>query len=238
MNEIKLSIVLPTYNEYQNIKVFIPKIEEVFADTSHEIIVVDDDSNDGTPECVLELNKRYGNIKLMARRNKKGLGSALKDGYDAATGEIILSSDTDLSFSVKDMKRLVAAIDQGCDLVVGCRHGVEGSHYQIRNLRTVIKGCISKLGNFTLRTLTNAGVHDFSANFRAIRNDAWQKLHTKETTNIMLFEMIIKAKYKKMRIKEIPVSFVDRIYGESKLKLSIEIPKFMVKMMYYIFKYR
>lgn len=235
---LELSIILPTYNERENIGIIIPKIEDVLKDIKHEIIVVDDNSPDDTAGSVLELNKKYGNIRIITRLNKKGIGSALREGYRQAKGGIILSSDADLSFPVEDMIRLVNGIKDGNDLVLGCRHEIKGSYYEIKGARTVIKGFISRLGNIILCVLSGTGVHDFSANFRAIKRTAWYELDIKENTNIMLFETIIKAKSKGMKIAEIPVSFNDRIYGKSKLKLSIEIPKFILKMGYYLLKYR
>lgn len=235
---MKLSIVLPTYNEYDNIKILIPEIEDAFRNVMFEIIVVDDDSPDKTGEFVQELNREYGNIRLIRRTKKTGIGSALRDGYNYAEGEIILSSDADLSFSVKDMVKLANMIQEGYDLAIGCRHAITGSYYEIRNFRTALKGSISKLGNVILRILTGIEVHDFSANFRAIRSKVWRELNLKENTNIMLFEMIIKTRYLKKKISEVPVAFTDRVHGKSKLRLSTEIPKFIIKMMYYIFKYK
>ena len=235
---LELSIILPTYNESKNLRVMIPKIEKVFKDFRHEIIVVDDNSTDNTIGCLKSLNKNCDTIRLVTRLDKKGIGSALCDGYDLAKGDIILSSDADLSFSVEDMLKLVEGIKAGHDLMLGCRHVIEGSYYEKKGLRTAIKGSISKFGNTTLRILTGINIHDFSANFRAIKKSAWKNLILEEHNNLMLFEMIVKAKHKGMRISEIPVSFIDRVYGESKLKLSIEIPRFMLKMFYYILKYR
>lgn len=237
-SNLELSIILPTYNERKNIGIIIDKIEDIFKDIKYEIIVVDDDSPDDTGKLALELNRKYGNIKLITRLNKSGIGSALRVGYAHAQGDIILSSDADLSFPVEDMPKLLNSIKSGNDLVLGCRHSILGSSYEIKGVRTAIKGFISKIGNVTLNVLSGTGVHDFSANFRAIRRTAWNQLEIKENTNVMLFETIIKAKYKGMKIAEIPVSFNDRIYGKSKLKLSTEIPKFIFKMGYYLIKYR
>lgn len=238
MNNIELSIVLPTYNERENIKILIPKIEDIFKDIKHEIIVVDDSSPDRTAECVLDLNKTYNNIRLINRKKKEGIGAALCEGYNNARGSIIISSDTDLSFSVDDMVKLVNAIKDGYDLVIGCRHNIKGSFYEMKRLNTFIKGFISRSGNTLLTILTRMNIHDFSANFRAIKKEAWQELSIKETNNIMLFEMIIKARHKRMKIVEVPVSFVDRIYGKSKLNLFFEIPKVILKIIYYLIIYR
>lgn len=236
MNNLELSIVLPTYNECANLEILIPQIEDVLKDINHEVLVVDDNSKDGTGELILELNNKFGNIRLISREKKKGIGAALRQGYMSAEGEIILSSDADLSFPVRDMIKLMNRIYDGYDFAIGCRHGLSGSYYEKKNLHTKIKGFISSFGNFMVRVLSGINIHDFSANFRAIRKEAWLKLNIKEDSNIMLFEMIVKAKRKGLRIAEVPVTFNDRIHGKSKLNLFTELPKYALKMWPYIFQ--
>lgn len=238
MNTLPLSIVLPTYNELENIKIFIPQIEKTFSNIDHEIIVVDDNSPDKTGECVLALNRQYGNIKIINRKKKEGIGSALRQGYNYAKGTIIISSDADLSFSVEDMERLYEKINQGYDLVVGTRHSIKGSYYEMNRLSVKIKGAVSRTGNAALRILAGLNIHDFSANFRAIKRKAWEKIETRENTNVILFEMIIKAKYNGLKITELPISFKNRVHGKSKLNLFKEIPKSILKVMIYMIKYR
>jgi len=234
MEELLLSIVIPTYNELENIKIFIPRIEDKFTDIEHEIIVVDDNSPDGTGIAARELNGRYRNIRVITRNKKDGIGAALREGYDCALGKIIISSDADLSFSADDMHRLYEKINDGYDLVVGTRHGIACSYYEMSKPTIIIKGTISRWGNGLLRIISGIDIHDFSANFRAVRKEAWTKIESKENTNIILFEMIIKARNKGMKIAELPVSFKDRIYGKSKLRLFKEISKAAFKALGYI----
>lgn len=238
MNNLELSIILPTYNEQENIGILIPEIEKTFININFEIIVVDDSSPDGTADRVIELNKLYGNIRLVSRIKKEGIGAALVEGYDNAKGKIILSSDSDLSFSVKDMVKLFNCFKEGYDLVIGCRHSIRGSFYEMKGWLVVIKGLLSKTGNYVLSYLSGMKIHDFSANFRAIRKDCWKKLNIEEKTNVMLFEMIVKAGHMGMKIIEVPVSFKDRIYGKSKLNMIVEIPKAMIKALRYLIAYR
>lgn len=234
MDLFSLSIVIPTYNEFENIKIFVPQIENTFADIKHEILIVDDSSPDKTGECALELNQQYGNIRLINREKKEGIGTALRDGYNAALGAVILSSDADLSFTAQDMRRLYEKINEGYDLVIGARHNIKGCYYEMNKPIIKIKGMVSRLGNKILSFLASANIHDFSANFRAIRKTAWQKIKLRENTNVILFEMIIKAKYNGLKITELPVSFKDRIYGKSKLRLSKEILKSIIKSIVYL----
>lgn len=235
---LELSIVIPTYNELENINILIPRIEEAFSAVRHEIVVVDDSSPDKTGAGVLALNERYGNIRLINRDKKEGLGAALRAGYYYAKGRIVISSDADLSFSVDDMYRLYEKINEGYDLVVGARHGVKDGYYEMKKPLVRIKGAISKTGNTILRFLAGTDIHDFSANFRAIRKKAWGKIELKENGNVLLFEMIIKAKYNGLKITEVPITFVDRVHGESKLSLKREIPRAILRSLIYIVKYR
>lgn len=234
---MKLSIILPTYNERRNISILIPKIEELFKKEKHEIIIVDDNSPDGTALCAQELNKRFGNIKTIVREKREGIGAALRQGYDEAIGDIILSMDSDLSFSLGDLHAVLQKIDEGYDLVVGSRHTTK-ENYEMKLLETKVKGFVSRFGNKITSFVTGIDIHDFSANFRGIRKEVWKKISVKDNTNTMLLEMILKAYYSKFRIAEVPVLFKERVYGVSKLNLKYEAPKFFIKLIYYTLLYR
>jgi dolichol-phosphate mannosyltransferase len=230
----RLSIILPTYNECENLAVLIPKIEEGFKSVDFEIIVVDDGSKDGTDGLINDLSVRFNNIFLLARPKLGGIGSALRDGYNMAKGEYILSSDADLSFSVDDMVALYNKVTQGYDVVVGYRHGSNAS-YERRNLPIKLKYLFSRYGNWLIRKMSGLKIRDFSVNFRVIRRDKWIQLLTKENTNSILYEMILKAHRKNMKITDIPVNFSERKFGQSKLNLWIESPRFLFKFIKYTF---
>ena len=237
---MKLSVVIPTYNEKENIKILIPEIEQLFHkkfENDFEIVIVDDNSPDGTKESALKLNKRYGNIRVITRKKKEGIGAALREGYNKAKGVLILSTDADLSFDVEDMEKLLMEINKGYDLVVGSRH-LSKQDYKKPNLKIKIKGFISKYGNIMTKLLTNININDFSANFRIIKKSVWNELKVADNTNSILLEMILKTKYKGYKVKEMPVVFKDRMYGESKLNLAIESPKFFIKLVFYVLRYR
>ena len=239
--KIDLSIVIPTYNERKNISILVPQVIELFngLGLTFEILVVDDSSPDGTQEAVKRLQIDFPNnqIRLINRQKKEGIGAALKEGYDRSLGKYILSSDADLSFPVEDMKTLYDKITSGYDLVVGSRYS-PGGRYERKNARTLSKGMVSIVGNRLFSSLFNLPVSDFSANFRIIKNDTWKEIKTKENTNFLLFEMIFKTCLKSAKVTEIPVSFIDRKYGQSKLNLSIEAPKAAGKLFVYLLKYK
>ena len=237
---MKVSVVLPTYNERENISILIPKIEEELFSINKlrgEIIVVDDKSPDGTADVASKLNKKYGNIIVIIKEKREGIGAALRVGYNAAKYDVILSSDSDLSYEIKDMKRLLDAVCAGYDLAIGSRHMVSGV-YEKPNLSTFIKWQISRFGNVLVRIISGVPIHDFSANLRAIKRTAWRNIKTREKTNSILLEMIIKVYYRGYKLVEFPITFKDRVYGKSKLNLKKEAPKFFLKLLYYTWKCR
>src|SRR3990172_1985671 len=106
MPKPSLSIVLPTYNEKDNVKILIPLLEKKFSGIDHEIIVVDDSSPDGTGKEVLKLAAEIPHVRLIVRKEKNGIGGALRHGYNNAANDIVLSCDADLSFSPDDRVKL------------------------------------------------------------------------------------------------------------------------------------
>jgi len=237
---MRISVIIPTYNEKKNIEILIPKIERLLQNrfkNDFEIIVVDDNSPDGTSNSVIKLNKKYGNARVVVRKDRKGIGNALKEGYNNAKGDLIISTDADLSFDAEDILRLVQKIEEGYDFVVGSRH-IYKNYYEKPDFQTKIKGFVSKYGNIMVRVLSGVDIGDFSANFRIIKKSVWNRLKISDNTNSMLLEMILKTRYKGYKIAEIPVKFKDRLYGKSKLNLVKEAPKFLIKLIFYVFKYR
>ena len=234
----RLTIVLPTYNEAKNIAELIPQIEERFAAESFRLLVVDDESPDGTAAVAHELNERYGNVELLTPPERRGLGAAIRYAFDRVTTAYMLSSDSDMSFTVEEMARLYETIQtREHDLVLGTRHDLGGS-YEAKGVRIRLKKLASVTGNIVVRLLAGLPVTDVSANFRVMRKDAWDRIETVENTNAILFEMIFKCHHGGLKGSSIPVAFHDRRHGESKLNLVSEIPKFLVRMLYYVLRYR
>ena len=235
-----VSVVLPTYNERESICVLIPKIVDVFKRDGHtfEIIIVDDSSPDGTAEVLRKLKLKLGaDIRVITRARKEGVGSALREGYDNARYDNIVSLDSDLSCNPEDILTILEKLDEGYDLVVGSRYHSRG-YYERKYLKTFLKNVVSRWGNIFVRVITGVKLTDFSLNFRGIRRDVWEKLKTEDKTNSMLLEMIVKANYSGYRLGEVPVTFKDRIYGESKINLPAESLKFLTKSVWFTVKYR
>lgn len=225
-----LTVVLPTYNEKENILILIPELEGFFREQKieGEVIVADDSSPDGTSEAAEKLNKKYGNVIVSRREKKEGLGAALRDAYDKASGDLILSMDSDLSLSVDEIPKLLDKIEEGFDLVVGSRHR-PGGVYKKKHLKTFVKNIVSQLGNAFTRLMVGGGISDYSLNFRVMRRRVWENIKCGENLNTFLLEMIIEAQNKGFRVAEVPVTFKDRIHGQSKTSLHKQAGRFLYK---------
>lgn len=223
---LELSIILPTYNEKENLTILIPVLEKILEENKieGEILVIDDSSPDGTAQEAERLNKKYKNIKVILRNKKEGIGTALREGYNRAKGSIILSMDSDMSFDTLVMLDLIKKINEGYDMAIGYKIG-----YKAQTAKKSIQRIISRLGNKFMSTISGVKIHDFTPNFRAMKKEVWQSIDPREKTNVFLFEMILLAKHKGFKIGEVPVAFKDRVHGESKIRMSKEIPKFLFK---------
>lgn len=230
-----LSVVLPAYKERDNLEILIPQIEDAFKDIPMEIIVVDDNSKDGTKELAQALQITYGNVVLVERPGLLGIGSALRDGYNTARGEYILSSDADLSFRVEDMRSLFGIIQRDWDLVLGYKVYVSEEVRQ-QSFREWCKTYVfSQVSNGIIGVLAGITLKNYNTNFRAIRSSTWEKLRTVEDRHFFLLETILRAKRSGARITEMPVSFHMRKFGESKVSFFRQAPGYFLKLLRYTF---
>ena len=227
-----VSVVLSTYNERDNLAKMIPIIERVLASSGlkGEIIVVDDNSPDGTSDVARELGARFGNVRLLWRPSKLGPGSAHADGYLFARGDIIVGMDTDFSHSPYDIPRFVAKVAEGFDLVVGSRY-IRGGQYEVRSFQTLKKSVASRLGNVLVRILSRVPVHDFTTALRAIRREVVQSVHTESKGNSFFMEFIVKSYRRGYRVTEVPIVFRDRVAGKSKLSLGKQSLKMVLDLL-------
>jgi dolichol-phosphate mannosyltransferase len=227
-----VSVVLSTYNERDNLSNIIPIIERILDRNgiNGEIIVVDDNSPDGTSDVARELGERYGNVRLLWRPSKLGPGSAHADGYRFAAGEIIVGMDTDFSHDPYDIPRFVAKIKDGFDVVVGSRY-IDGGQYEVKSFQTLKKSVASRLGNMLIFLLSGVPVHDFTTALRAIRREVVQKVSTESKGNSFFMEFIIKAYREGFTMTEIPIVFRDRVSGKSKLNLGGQSFKMIIDLL-------
>jgi len=234
---MKVSIVIPTKNEHGNIYKLIKLINETTKKhkIDNEILVIDDQSEDGTIQDVEKLQQNQSNLKLIQRAKYKhlfpkypkkwkyiGLGSAHKIGYNVAQGDLIIAMDGDLSNHPKEIPHLIKRINLGYDFCVGSRYiGGGGSD------KNLIYQIISRFGNKYISVMSRINVRDFSTGYRAIKKKVWEKIKNIHYTNDnnFLIESLYFAHKIGAKISEIPIFFKEREIGESKTPLLKETLK-------------
>jgi len=222
---MKVVIIVPTYNERENIGRLIEALEAQFATIRHDmhILVVDDSSPDGTAEVVRSLMSTRSNLHLLVG-TKVGLGAAYIRGMGHALRDLdtdaVFEMDADFSHKPEDVPRLLAALDGGADFVIGSRYVPGGS---IPSEWGMVRRLNSRYGNIVARYIAGIyRVQDCTAGFRAIRASLLRQinLHNLRVQGYafqvaLLHEAVIRSAV----IREVPVSFIDRTMGESKLGL-------------------
>ncbi|TKS77030.1 Collagen alpha-1(XX) chain [Collichthys lucidus] len=219
-NGDKYSVLLPTYNERENLPLIVWLLVKYFGESgfNYEIIVIDDGSPDGTLEVAEQLQKIYGEDKILLRpRAKKlGLGTAYIHGMKHATGNFIFIMDADLSHHPKFIPEFIQKQKEGdYDVVSGTRYSGDGGVYGWDLRRKLI----SRGANFLTQVLLRPGASDLTGSFRLYKKKVLESLVERCVSKGYVFqmEMIVRARQLNYTIGEVPISFVDRVYGESKL---------------------
>ena len=215
---MQISIVVPTYKEQENIQTLFERIFKVFKEhkIDGEIIVVDDDSNDGTEETVNKFTERHP-VNLIVRKNEKGLASACIKGFDNAKGDIILVMDADLQHPPEKIPELISAIENGADIAIGSRHVEGGSLGDWNIIRKTVSWGAGFLANTLFSEIKN--VKDKESGFFAFKKEVIANVDLRPKGYKILLEILVLGNYK--NVKEIGFTFGLRNAGKSKLGISI-----------------
>lgn len=219
----KFTILLPTYNESGNIETLLKKVVEVLGrikNYQNHIVVIDDYSPDGTGEIVKRLSKRYGNITLLSKK-KEGLGAAciygIKYALETLHSDIIMQMDADWSHNPNLIPQFISHIENGSDFVIGSRYIKGGA---IPGNWGVERKLFSIFGNLWVRFgLGMRNPHDWSSGFRAMKGLVAEKVHrglAKYSGYTFQIAFLFRVKKAGFKVSEIPLVFVDRVYGKSK----------------------
>lgn len=214
----KYSILVPTYCERLNIALLTYLLFKSLEGICFEMIVIDDASPDGTQDIVRQLQKLYGEdrILLRPRSAKLGLGTAYVHGLKHASGDFIIIMDADLSHHPKYLPDFIRKQEEtGADIVTGTRYMKGGGVYgwDLRRKLT------SRGANVLAQTFLWPGVSDLTGSFRLYKKGVFEELVNACVSKGYVFQMelIVRASRKSCRIEEVPITFVDRVYGVSKL---------------------
>lgn len=216
----RVCVVVPTYNEKENVLTLIEEINKVrTAET--DILFVDDASPDGTGDVLRQLSVAQPWVRVMVRKGKMGIGSAYQDGFREAVANIgaavLVQMDADLQHPPATMPSLVKAVEEGADVAVASRYvpGGGSKGWSIWR-RTVSKGA-----NAYARTLLGLSVKDSTSGYRALTKDAAEILsETKLPAKGFEFQVASLKLLKKMKIVEVPYAFSRRTAGVSKLGMA------------------
>ncbi len=216
-------VVLPTYNERDNIGPFLHALRAVSA--SVEVLVVDDSSPDGTADLARRLASELGGIDVLQRADKAGLGSAYRAGFaqvlaSADPYDVVLSMDADLSHDPAVIPAMLALIEGGADAVVGSRYVRGGGTTDW----PIHRQLLSKWGNAYTRTVMGLDVRDCTSGFRAYRADALRAIEPGTTGAegyAFLTELVRRLSRRGYLIEETPIVFRDRTLGKSKMSGTI-----------------
>jgi dolichol-phosphate mannosyltransferase len=217
----KTLIVTPTYNEKDNLPRFVDAVRSAYPDA--DIMVVDDNSPDGTGAIADAIAAKDPRVRVMHRPGKLGLGTAYTQAFQRGLAEgydWFFEMDADLSHDVKYLPDFVAALEGGADVVIGSRNipggGVEGWG--------IGRHFISKGGSLYSRTILGLGVKDLTSGYKAFTRRALEAIDIDGVhSNGYSFqiEMTYRALRKGMTVKEVPIVFVDRTAGRSKMSRRI-----------------
>ena len=219
---MKNIVIIPTYNEKENIENIIRAVMDL--ETSFDILIIEDNSPDGTAEIVKTLQKEFPGLHMIQREGKLGLGTAyitgfdwsLKNGYD-----YICEMDADFSHNPKDLERFIStATKEDADLVIGSRYVKGGSVKNWDTKRIVLSYFASRYVNI----VTWLGIKDTTAGFKCYSARILKEINYEVIPfKGYAFQISMKfgAKKHKAKIVEIPITFIDREFGTSKMSIGI-----------------
>lgn len=219
---MKNLVIIPTYNEKENIERMIHKVFSLEGD--FHLLIVDDGSPDGTGQIVKELQEKYaGKLHIEERSGKLGLGTAYLHGFNWGLSKgytYLFEMDADFSHNPDDLLRLLAACEGGADLAVGSRY-VKGGKVANWDRKRLL---LSFFASFYVRMILWIGIRDTTAGFKCYHRNVLEAIDfDKVTFKGYAFQICMKyaAIKKKFKVVEVPITFIDREFGTSKMSSSI-----------------
>ena len=209
----KLSIVIPVYNEAATIRQIVDLVRSVDVGMDKELLLVDDCSRDGTREVLQEMATALPEVEVLYHEVNRGKGAALRTGFAAATGDIVLIQDADLEYDPREYIRLLAPILEGhADVVYGSRFLGGGAHRVVFYWHYLGNKLLTTLSNMT----TDLNLTDMEVCYKVFKREVIQGIPLREDRFGFEVEITAKVARRKLRIYEVPISYYGRDYSEGK----------------------
>jgi dolichol-phosphate mannosyltransferase len=216
-------VCVPTYNERENVEALVRALGEVLDTTRDRVLVIDDGSPDGTGEIADRLAAELSWLEVLHRRSKEGIGRAYLAGFERALmsgAELVLEMDCDFSHDPKTVPRLIAACQDGADLALGSRW-VEGGGTENWGL---LRRFVSRGGSLYARLVLGVGIRDLTGGFKCFRRAVLETID-RDAISARGYGFQIEGTYRAIRagfrVVEVPITFVDRRVGKSKMSGAI-----------------
>lgn len=208
--DVKFTVLMPVRNEGVNIPVML-KVLEAVVEAQHEVLVVYDSPDDDTVPAVKAMQGRYPNVRLVENKLGRGVDNAIRAGVAASEGEYILIFAADEVGPVLAIEDMAALLDGGCDLVSCTRY----AHGGRRLGGSVLGGILSRIGNRALMLFSGSSFTDSTTGIKMFRKSIFEKikLESKPVGWVVVFEIAIKAQAAGLRLGEVPIVSIDRLYG-------------------------
>jgi glycosyltransferase involved in cell wall biosynthesis len=218
-----VSIVVPVYNEAENIEPFVRDLEAAVAEP-HEILIVYDFPEDSTLPAIAALEPPVAGLRLVHNTLGKGVLNALKAGFQASRGDVIVVMMADRSDEPKDVSAMARLVREGADVVAGSRYMPGGR----QDGGPVLKRTLSRLAGISLHYLAGLPVRDATNNFRAYSRRVIEQITIESSGSFALaLELTLKAHWRGWRLAEVPTTWHDRSAGQSRFRLLAWLPLYL-----------
>ncbi len=221
---VTVSLILPVLNREDRLVDVLEQIRSMLTSLKPEVVVVYDVTRPELLDAVeaeqRELEEHY-DIRTVTRLNERGFGSALRAGFQATGGQVVIPVMADCSDDIAALPRMVAEIEAGADIAVGCRYmpggGIIGDDAKQR---------ISRLYSRLLQVVSSVRCRDVSNSFKAYRREVWDRIDSEATSFDFSVEMTVKAAAEGYRISEVPAVWTNRQVGRSQFSMFRELPNY------------